>query len=57
MLRFGWGYVSDRIGRRPVLLVGLVGSGLGVAAFGLSFSYAWAIGCRIFSGLMNSMYL
>src|SRR5437763_14162875 len=36
----GWGRLSDRIGRRPVLLVGLVGSVLFYALFG----YAAGIG-------------
>ncbi|HUQ71098.1 MAG TPA: MFS transporter, partial [Planctomycetaceae bacterium] len=29
-----WGRLSDRIGRRPVLLIGLLGSTLSYAAFG-----------------------
>jgi len=31
-----WGRISDRIGRRPVILVGLVGSVLSYACFGLA---------------------
>ncbi len=30
-----WGYVSERIGRRPVILAALAGAGLGLIAFGL----------------------
>ena len=33
-----WGRISDRIGRRPVLIVGLVGSTISYALFGLATS-------------------
>ncbi|WP_331072902.1 MFS transporter, partial [Longimicrobium sp.] len=33
-----WGRLSDRVGRRPVLLVGIAGSALSYLAFGLAGS-------------------
>jgi MFS transporter, DHA1 family, tetracycline resistance protein len=36
-----WGRISDRIGRRPVLLIGLVGSVVSYAAFGLISDLMW----------------
>ena len=50
-----WGYLSDKYGRRPILLVGVFGSMVSTSLFGLSPSYGWAIAIRTFGGLMNSM--
>jgi MFS family permease len=49
----GWGYLSDRYGRRPILLVGLLSNAVTMACFGLSKSYLWAIAMRVFAGLLN----
>lgn len=35
-----WGRLSDRIGRRPVLVSGLLGTTFSMVAFGLSPNYA-----------------
>ncbi|KAI9484028.1 MAG: major facilitator superfamily domain-containing protein [Benjaminiella poitrasii] len=48
-----WGRVSDRHGRRPVLLTGLVGNALSTSLFGLSKNLWWAIGARALCGIMN----
>ncbi|KAI8893003.1 major facilitator superfamily domain-containing protein [Globomyces pollinis-pini] len=48
-----WGTLSDRIGRRPVLLIGLVGNSLTMLAFGLSKSLSTAILSRFVCGLLN----
>lgn len=48
-----FGVLSDRIGRRPVVLFGLATTSLGMAAFGLSKSYAFALGIKIVSGLLD----
>lgn len=50
---FFWGWLSDRIGRRPVLLLGVMGSGVSITLFGFSNSYIFAIMMRILSGLLN----
>lgn len=41
-----WAKVSDRIGRKPTLIIGAVGGGVYALAFGLSTK-------RIFGGLVN----
>lgn len=49
-----WGSLSDRIGRKPVLLIGLAGTFLSVNnAFGLSTSFRGMILARAINGLMN----
>jgi MFS family permease len=48
-----WGYLSDRIGRRPVILYGLMGTTITSILFGLSQSFAWAMTVRIMAGLVN----
>ncbi|OAQ22523.1 MFS general substrate transporter, partial [Linnemannia elongata AG-77] len=48
-----WGYMSDRYGRRPILLLGLCGSSIACIFFGLSNSLAWAIISRSMCGLLN----
>jgi multidrug resistance protein len=52
-----WGHLSDRVGRRPVLLIGLVGNGLGLIFFGLSADLPWLYAARGLSGLMSSAAL
>ncbi|HEX6909708.1 MAG TPA: MFS transporter, partial [Longimicrobium sp.] len=50
----GWGRLSDRIGRRPVLLIGLFGSALSYLAFGLAGSLAVLFIARAASGMMGA---
>lgn len=52
-----WGHLSDRIGRKPVLLMGLFGNGLGMIAFGLSSQLSYLYLARGFSGLLSSAAL
>ncbi|KAJ1989949.1 hypothetical protein GGI25_004547 [Coemansia spiralis] len=47
-----WGRLSDRIGRRPVLLVGLAGNLIAYIVFGLSKSFWVALAARSFNGLL-----
>jgi MFS family permease len=52
-----WGRLSDRIGRRPVLLVGLAGSATCYALFGLATvwkSIGWLFVARIGAGLAGA---
>lgn len=48
-----WGWYSDKVGRRPALLLGLFGTIVSTIAFGLSKSFAWAIISRIAWGMLN----
>jgi MFS family permease len=49
-----WGMLSDRIGRRPVILTGLIGTISSILLFGLSQSFMWAILSRSLCGLLVS---
>ncbi len=46
-----WGRLSDRIGRRPIILISLVGSTLGYVLFGLANSLFLLFVSRIVSGI------
>lgn len=48
-----WGRISDRIGRKYVLLMGMFGTGLSMLLFGLSRSLPMAIVARTLGGLLN----
>ncbi len=50
------GLLSDRIGRRPVLLTGLIGNALFSALFGASKSYGMAMLWRCLNGLANGNF-
>ncbi|KAJ2613225.1 hypothetical protein GGH99_002494 [Coemansia sp. RSA 1285] len=47
-----WGRLSDRIGRRPVLLIGLAGNLVSYMTFGLAKSFWVALAARLFNGLL-----
>ena len=48
-----WGSLSDRIGRRPVLMIGLVGNTVFFTAFGLSSTLLFALAMRFLAGVFN----
>ncbi|KIM30839.1 hypothetical protein M408DRAFT_327795 [Serendipita vermifera MAFF 305830] len=48
-----WGRLSDRIGRKPVLLIGLLGLVLSMTSFGLSHSFFAIIVSRALAGALN----
>ncbi len=48
-----WGRLSDRIGRKPVLLTGLAGTALSVLVFGFAPNLTVALIARALGGLLN----
>ncbi|KAJ2723357.1 hypothetical protein GGI07_002710 [Coemansia sp. Benny D115] len=45
-----WGRLSDRIGRKPVLLIGLIGNAIATLMFGMSRSFKMALFARALGG-------
>ncbi|MGD8968349.1 MAG: MFS transporter, partial [Anaerolineae bacterium] len=52
-----WGSISDRIGRKPVLMIGMVGYGLSSLLLGLSTRLWMLFASRALSGLLSSATL
>jgi MFS family permease len=50
-----WGSLSDIIGRRPVLLIGLALTGISFLSFGFSTSYEMALFTRFLTGSFNGI--
>lgn len=48
-----WGTLSDRIGRKPVLLMGLFGTAISLTLFGFSKNYYFAFFARSLAGALN----
>ena len=46
-----WGRLSDRIGRKPIILISLVGSTTGMVLFALANSLTWLFVSRILAGM------
>lgn len=49
-----WGRLSDRIGRRPVILVSLAGTITALCMLGLAHSLAWLFAARLFAGICGA---
>jgi MFS family permease len=50
---FWWGRLSDRFGRRPILLAGLLGNTVSIILFGYSTTLLSSIVFRSLNGLLN----
>jgi len=48
-----WGRLSDLIGRKPVLVIGLLGLTLSMTSFGLSHTFIGIICSRALAGTLN----
>jgi MFS family permease len=48
-----WGRISDRYGRKPIVLFGLVGVALSSLIFGFAKRYWVALLARVVGGLLN----
>jgi MFS transporter, DHA1 family, tetracycline resistance protein len=49
-----WGRVSDRVGRRPIILIGLLGSCLSYLAFGMASTLMTLFAARVFAGIAGA---
>ena len=49
-----WGSLSDRLGRKPIILTGLVGNTIFFAVFGISTSLVMALIARFCAGAFNA---
>ncbi|KAL4425550.1 hypothetical protein ABPG75_009566 [Micractinium tetrahymenae] len=54
---YPWGIISDRVGRKPVMIIGNISCVLGVLGFGLAGSYAQAMAARAVGGALNAIIL
>jgi DHA1 family multidrug resistance protein-like MFS transporter len=52
-----WGSLSDRMGRKPILMIGVAGYGLSMLSFGLSTELWMLFVSRAFSGVLSSATL
>ena len=48
-----WGRLSDHVGRKPVLLLGLFGLALSMMCFGLSHTFWAVVASRALAGALN----
>lgn len=49
-----WGRLSDKVGRRPVILTGLIGSAVSYFAFGMADTLAMLFAARILAGIAGA---
>ena len=52
---YPWGWVSDRIGRKPVILFGTTATAASMLGLGLSWTYWMAAVARSIGGLLNGI--
>lgn len=48
-----WAKISDRIGRKPTLMIGSYGAMVSAVMLGFSWSLWWAVGVRLLAGMCN----
>lgn len=52
-----WGFLSDRLGRKPVLMVGITGYALTMFLMGLAEGFWMLFTARVFSGILSAATL
>jgi DHA1 family multidrug resistance protein-like MFS transporter len=52
-----WGQMSDRVGRKPMILLGLVGFGISFLLFGVATSLWMLFAARILGGILSAATL
>lgn len=52
-----WGQMSDRVGRKPMILMGLVGFGVSFVLFGMATSLWMLFAARILGGILSAATL
>lgn len=52
-----WGRVSDKVGRKPIILISLLGTSISLLGFGLAKSIAWLFATRILAGFFTAASL
>ena len=52
-----WGSLSDRHGRKPAMLLGLLGNAIALVGFGLAKSYVWLFIARSAAGVASAAVL
>jgi MFS family permease len=52
-----WGRVSDKVGRKPVILIALFGTAFSMLLLGLSPSILTALLSRVLAGLLNGFVI
>ncbi len=52
-----WGRLSDKYGRKPAILLGLLGNAVALAAFGLAKEYIWLFTARSAAGIASAAVL
>lgn len=52
-----WGRLSDKHGRKPAILLGLLGNAVALAGFGLAKSYVWLFIARSAAGVASAAVL
>lgn len=50
-----WGRVSDKVGRKPVIVIALLGTATSMLLLGLSSNIMTALCARVLAGLLNGL--
>ena len=54
--RYFWGWLTDKYGRRPCILISAIFTAVATLAFGFTTNIYWALTTRFLQGLFNGIY-